>query len=104
MLVTFLSENENDKPFLKSWHIARHLVSCIPYTPHILERPLGDTMEFVPAPAVHRVLCADCGASIILADKAVQPSHAHPRGSDCSQLSKPVHQLPQEYVSQSYYL
>jgi hypothetical protein len=35
-------------------------------------------MEFVPAPAVHRVLCADCGGSIIvLCAQAVQPPHAH---------------------------
>lgn len=36
---------------------------------------LSDSMEFVPAPAVHRVLCADCGGSRLSVDKALHLSH-----------------------------
>ena len=32
---------------------------------------LCDSMELVPAPAVHRVPCADCGGSGFLGDKAI---------------------------------
>jgi hypothetical protein len=46
---------------------------------HTVAGLLSDSMEFVPTPAVHRVLCADCGGPITtLLIKAVQPSHAHP--------------------------
>ena len=36
--------------------------SCRDYTPN---RCRHSTMEFIPAPAVHRVLCADCGTPIV---------------------------------------
>ena len=76
---------ENDKSFCsKSWHIAHRLVSCIPTHTHTSEseRLLSDTMEFVPAPAVHRVLCADCGASI-----------ASPCRQSCATISCPSQEI-----------
>ncbi|SRR6266478_1609704 len=48
-------------------------------------------MEFIPAPAVHRILCADCGRSRFLADKTVHLSHA------VQEIQ--LFQIPQTYAS-----
>lgn len=54
-------------------------------------------MEFIPGPAVTRVLCADCGESLSMVEKLSITDKI--RNSHCPQLGQLVCCVSKEYVS-----
>lgn len=55
-------------------------------------------MEFIPGPAIHRVLCADCGESLLL-QRSDDPHTPAIRDTDRAQLGQSLCRLPAEQVS-----